>query len=76
MNKKQLVKAIAATDYFDTQKEAGAFLNEFLTIITDTVASGQEVRITDFGKFEQFKQANGKVTPKFRPFKELRSKVA
>lgn len=76
MNKKQLVSAIAATEYFETKKDAKAFLDEFLTIISDTVASGNEVRITDFGKFESFKQANGKVVPKFRPFKELRSKVA
>ena len=76
MNKKQLVKAIADTEHFETQKDAKAFLDTFLNIISDTVASGQEVRITDFGKFEQFKQSNGKLTPKFRPYKELRAKVA
>lgn len=76
MNKKQLIKAIADTDHFETQKDAKAFLDEFLTIISDTVASGQEVRITDFGKFESFKLANGTVTPKFRPYKQLKVKVA
>jgi len=76
MNKKQLIKAIAATDHFETQKDAKAFLDEFLTIITDTVVKGEEVRITDFGKFEVFKQANGKQVPKFRPYLGLKSKVA
>lgn len=76
MNKKQLIKAIANTDYFKTQKDAGAFLDEFVNIITDTVVAGNEVRITDFGKFTPFKLANGKVTPKFRPYKQLREKVA
>jgi len=76
MNKKQLIKAIAATEYFETQKDAKAFLDTFLTIISDTVAAGNEVRITDFGKFEPFKLSNGKTTPKFRPYKELRDKVA
>ena len=76
MNKKALIKKLSETEYFGTQKEAGAFLDEFLTIISDAVAAGNEVRLTDFGKFEAFKLANGKKVPKFRPFKELRSKVA
>jgi nucleoid DNA-binding protein len=76
MNKKQLIAAIASTEYFETKKDAKAFLETFTDIISDTVASGQEVRITGFGKFEQFTQANGKLTPKFRPFKELCDKVA
>jgi nucleoid DNA-binding protein len=76
MNKKQLIRALAATTHFETQKVAGEFLNEFLKIITDSVAAGNEVRITDFGKFEAYKLANGKTTPKFRPFKSLKDKVA
>lgn len=76
MNKKQLIAAIASTDHFETKKAAKAFLEEFTNIITDTVAAGNEVRITGFGKFEQFEQSNGKLTPKFRPFKDLCDKVA
>lgn len=76
MNKKQLISAIAATNHFETKKEAGEFLDKFLTIITDSVASGTDVRIAGFGKFEKYTRVNGTKTPKFRPFAALKSKVA
>lgn len=76
MNKKQLVNAIVATGHFETKKAANEFLDEFLTIITDTVASGTDVSISGFGKFEQYTRTNGTKTPKFRPFNALKAKVA
>lgn len=76
MNKKQLISAIADTEHFETKKAAGEFLDEFLNLITDTVATGTDVRISEFGKFEQYTRANGSKTPKFRPFSAFKAKVA
>lgn len=76
MNKKQLISAIADTDHFETKKAAGEFLEDFIKIVTDTVSKGEEVRITDFGKFEVFTLSNGTKVPKFRPYLGLRAKVA
>jgi len=75
MNKKQLIAAMASTEHFQTKKAAGEFLNEFLNIISDTVAEGTEVRIAGFGKFEKFERSNGKTTPKFRPYAALKTRV-
>lgn len=76
MNKRQLINAIAETGHFDTKKAAGEFLDQLITIVSDTVASGNEVRIANFGKFETYTRLNGEKTPKFRPFAALKAKVA
>ena len=51
MNKKELIKAVAETTG-NTQKLAGEIIESTLSVITDTLATGEEVSLFGFGKFE------------------------
>ena len=52
MGKLDLIKAISdKTSY--TVKEVGTFLDAFIDIVQGTVAKGDEVNVTGFGKFER-----------------------
>lgn len=51
MNKQELIKKIAQ-DSHRTDTSAAIALQIVLDAITDTLASGGEVNITDFGKFK------------------------
>lgn len=50
MNKKEMITAIA--EKMDTTKKASAeILDAVIEVITETLAAGQEVKITGFGTF-------------------------
>ncbi len=51
MNKQQLVEAVAARTGM-TKKDSTAAVSAILEVITDTLASGEDVKITGFGGFE------------------------
>lgn len=51
MNKQQLVDAVAARTSM-TKKDSTAAVSAILEVITDTLASGEDVKITGFGGFE------------------------
>lgn len=51
MNKTELIAAVAQKANL-TQKDAASALNATLTVITDTLASGDKVQIVGFGSFE------------------------
>lgn len=50
MNKKELIKAVAAKTGF-SQKDITEVVDVIFGTITDTLADGNEVNITGFGKF-------------------------
>lgn len=76
INKAGLVEFIYEQDNFETKKQSAEFLDDLLTLIQDTVASGDEVNIAGFGKFERFESSTtGKKFPKFRPFKDFTDAV-
>jgi DNA-binding protein HU-beta len=56
MNKSQLVEAIAEDAEF-SQADARRAVESFLTTIETTLAKGDEVAITGFGKFSVSKRA-------------------
>jgi len=51
MNKAQLIKAISE-DSGKSQKDTSLFLNSFANVVTGTVASGEKVKLVDFGTFD------------------------
>ena len=51
MNKLQLTDAVAAKAEI-TKKEAAAAVNAVLDVIAETLAAGEDVKITGFGGFE------------------------
>lgn len=81
MNKKQFTAAVAERTGV-TQKAAEEAVGTFFAVIADTVAAGEQVAITGFGKFERVqrpeRQSRNPATgqritvpatyvPKFRP---------
>lgn len=58
MNKAQLIKAVAEKSGAK-QNETGVFFENLIDIIETTVASGDEVNITGFGKFSR-KEVKGR----------------
>ena len=86
MNKAELIKHLAAHAEV-TNKQAEAVLNALTTTVLDTVRTGNELAITDLGKFSSTERAakNGrnpqtgeaskiaaKRVPKFTPAKALK----
>ncbi len=51
MNKLQLTDAVAAKAGI-TKKEAAAAVNAVLDVVAETLAAGEDVKITGFGGFE------------------------
>lgn len=51
MNKQQLVDAVAQNTGM-TKKDSVAAVSAILDVITETLASGEDVKITGFGSFE------------------------
>ena len=56
MNKAELVAAIAAKTG-ETKKAAEETVNAFVSVITDTLKSGDKVQLVGFGSFEVRKRA-------------------
>jgi DNA-binding protein HU-beta len=56
MNKTELIKAIA-TETGYTQKDTGAVIEAFASIVMETISSGEEVNIAGFGKFSVSERA-------------------
>ena len=52
MNKRELAAELAERLEID-KKQAVAFVDEFITTITDTVATGEDVVLTGFAKFRR-----------------------
>lgn len=90
MNKAELVELVAERGEF-TKRDTELVLNELLQAIQDTVASGGEVRLVNFGTFRPaFRQArdgrnpqtgesmkiSAQTVPVFRPGKEFKDLVA
>ena len=50
MNKKELINAISDQTGF-TKKDSEAFLEGFVSVVVDAVASGETVNIMGFGKY-------------------------
>ena len=74
MNKQDLIKHLAA--HADvTNKQAEAVLNALTTTVLDTVRAGNELAITDLGKFGSAQRA-AKRAPKFSPAKALKDAAA
>ncbi len=89
MNKKELVEQLAKRTGF-TKKDARTALDALVEVITDALASNEEVTITGFGKFAPRPRRSSrrinpqtrakitvpaKVVPGFKPGKHLREKV-
>lgn len=56
MNFKELVREVSQrTNY--TQKDIAVVVDNIIDIIENTVASGEEVNLQGFGKFERIKRA-------------------
>ena len=51
MNKQQLVDAVAQSTSM-TKKDSAAAVSAILDVITEALASGDDVKITGFGSFE------------------------
>lgn len=56
MNKAELIKHLAATAEV-TNKQAEAVLNALTTTVLDTVRAGNELVLTDLGKFSSTERA-------------------
>ena len=78
INKKDFAAEIAA-DMNVTKKDAEAFMDSFLQVMTDLLANGETVRFTGFGEFgtKQLNARNGvnpstgeaiKIPSKIRPY--------
>lgn len=84
VNKTALVEFISNYNFTSeqqTKKVSAEFLEDFLTLISDAIKSGDEVSIAGFGKFYKFEKTKdgkgtGVYTPKFKPFKDLKDQVA
>jgi DNA-binding protein HU-beta len=90
MNKAQLIKAISENSGL-SQKDTALFINSFVEVVTDTVASGEKVKIVDFGTFSSKRRAPklgvnpkkpkekinipSKVVPVFSAGKQFKNKV-
>ena len=90
MNKAQLIKAISENSGL-SQKDTALFINSFVEVVTDTVASGEKVKIVDFGTFFSKRRAPklgvnpkkpkekinipSKVVPVFSAGKQFKNKV-
>ena len=90
MNKAELVDKIAAKLPGTTKKNVTQFLNTFVDVVSEAVASGDKVTIVGFGSLEatEVKERNGRnpktnepvlipssVKPKLTPGKEFKEKV-
>ena len=90
MNKQDLIKHLAANADV-SNKQAEAVLNALTTTVLDTVRSGNELAITDLGKFSTAQRAAktgrnpktgeaiqiaAKRAPKFSPAKALKDAAA
>ena len=90
MNKAELVSRIAEITGF-TKRDAERFVDAFVDVVTEALASGEEVRLVGFGKFFVKKRAErkgvnpktreeikipAKIVPKFKPGKKLAEAVA
>jgi DNA-binding protein HU-beta len=90
MNKAELVSRIAEVTGF-TKRDAERFVDAFVDVVTEALASGEEVRLVGFGKFYVRKRAErkgvnpktkekiripAKYVPKFKPGKKLAEAVA
>lgn len=86
MNKAELIKHLAATAEV-TNKQAEAVLNALTSTVLDTVRAGNELVLTDLGKFSSIERAAkagrnpqtgetiqiaAKRVPKFSPAKALK----
>jgi len=89
MNKAELVKHLAESADV-TKAQAESVLNELVTTVKDTVAAGNEITITDLGKFSATERAArtgrnpktgedigipAKRAPKFSPAKSFKDLV-
>lgn len=90
MNKQELVKHLAESAEV-TKAQAESVLNALVTTVVDTVRSGNEISITDLGKFGTKERAArkgrnpstgesieiaAKRSPKFSPAKALKDAAA
>ncbi|MFC0349712.1 HU family DNA-binding protein [Undibacterium danionis] len=90
MNKQELVKHLAESADV-TKAQAESVLNTLVTTVVDTVRSGNEISITDLGKFGTKERAArkgrnpatgesieiaAKRSPKFSPAKALKDAAA
>lgn len=90
MNKSELISAVAEKCGL-TKAQVELALNAEQTVIKETVASGEEVKLVGFGTFEARKQAEratktpknkeikttaAKMVPKFNSSKEFKNMVA
>ncbi|HOO76178.1 MAG: HU family DNA-binding protein [Thermotogae bacterium] len=89
MNKKELVGKLSEKIGV-TKKDAGLFLDSFLEVVSDTLVSGESVKLVGFGTFETVKREPrkginpqtkkpikipGRTVPKFKPGAELKDRV-
>lgn len=89
MNKAELVKHLAESADV-TKAQAESILNELVATVKDTVAAGNEITITDLGKFSATERAArtgrnpktgedieipAKRAPKFSPAKSFKDMV-
>lgn len=75
INKKELINRLYEYDMFETKKQAGEFLEDFVDMIKTEVTNSNSISIPGFGKFENFTRENGTKTPKFRAFKTFKDAV-
>jgi len=79
INKDGIVDFLQTHEAFDekSKKFTKEFVEDFAAFITDALASGDTVSIAGFGKFEPYTSTtSGAVSPKFRPFKDLKDAVS
>lgn len=78
MNKSQIVEQLQLHEIFAnvSKKQTQEFVEDFFTMIEDQIVEGNAVTIPGFGKFEGYTRTNGVKTPKFRPYKAFKEKVA
>ena len=80
MNKTELIAAIAEAAGI-TKTQAGAALNAFIDITSDTLAKREKITLIGFGVFETRERAArvGQIpactVPAFKPSKNLKEKV-
>ena len=76
-SKSDLVNDLALHDLFAnaSKRKVTEFVEDYLQIITDKVAAGDEVAIANFGKFSKYIRQNGQAKPKFTAYGEFKSAV-
>lgn len=81
--KTELIDDLLLHEIFaDVSKKATTeFVNDLLDSIANKVAAGDDVSLYGFGKFEKYAKTKdgkptGEFTPKFRPAKAFKDKVA